>query len=301
MRDSFYAGINELTWLTRVEKLYAVSLCGEVSDANFWWRQIVALLSYKRIARELAGEQIVESGEQILSRCSMYDIRWVTIRDSRYPRHLRCTVEPPIILYYRGSLPPTSRRIFGVVGTRKPSNVGRRAAYQLGFDAARSGFGVVSGLAYGIDSASQKGCVDGGGKSWAVLGSGVDCITPMACRPIARRLLELGGGILSEYSPGSIPAKWQFVERNRIIAWLTRLTCLVESPKRSGANYTAAFAVDGGRELVVHSAPMQLGIQNEGAQSYAASGAVMVNSFAEVKAVLSDLPPIDEETKQEYE
>jgi DNA processing protein len=155
------------------------------------------------------------------------------------------------MLYYRGILPDPEKPLAAIVGTRKPSGAGSRAAYDFGKALGTAGIPVVSGLALGIDALAHRGNLEGGGPTAAVLGSSPDQIYPASNRPLARRIVEGGGVILSEYPPGTGPFKWNFPARNRIIAGLARGTLIVEAPEKSGALITAAFALELGRDLWV--------------------------------------------------
>jgi DNA processing protein len=165
-----------------------------------------------------------------------------------------------------------------MVGTRRPRGAALRAAFEIGRDLGRLGVSVVSGLALGIDAASHRGNLEGGAGTYAVLGSGADEIYPASNRPLARRILETGGGILSEYPPGTAPRKWHFPARNRIISALARGTLIVEAPAKSGALITARFALEQGRDLWVAAA----GLASEGAARLAEDGAGIVYSAADI-------------------
>jgi DNA processing protein len=181
-------------------------------------------------------------------------IRYVSYAESAYPPLLREIYDPPALLFYRGALPNPELPMAAVVGTRKPSGAAAAQAYDLGRDFARGGIPVVSGLALGIDALAHRGNLEGGGRTAAVLGSGLDQVYPGANRMLARRIIEGGGVLLSEYPPGTEPRKWNFPARNRIIAALARGVLIVEAPAASGALITAQFALEMGRDLWVASA-----------------------------------------------
>jgi DNA processing protein len=122
---------------------------------------------------------------------------------------------------------------------------------------------------------AHRGNLEGGASTVAVLGSGLDRIYPAANRMLARRIVETGGILLSEYPPGTEPRKWHFPARNRIIAGLARGILIVEAPRNSGALITAQFALDQGRDLWVASAGMARG---EGTRKLAADGAGIISS-----------------------
>jgi DNA processing protein len=157
-------------------------------------------------------------------------------------------------LFFRGVLPNPEKPLAAVVGTRSPSSAGAKQAYEFGRDFGESGISVVSGLARGIDAMAHKGAVRTSSPTIAVLGSGPDEVFPKSNRDLARRLVEAGGALVSEYPPGTPPLKHHFPARNRIISGLARAVVVVEAPEKSGALITADFALDQGRELWVGSA-----------------------------------------------
>lgn len=172
----------------------------------------------------------------------------------RYPPLLRELPDPPTVLFYRGALPDPEKPLVAVVGTREPSAEGMRQAYDFGRDFGRCGAALVSGLARGIDGMAHRGNVDAGAPTIAVLGSGLDTVSPPSNRNLARRIVESGGALVGEYPPGTPPLKHHFPARNRIIAGLARSLVVVEAPVRSGALISADFALDQGRDLWVVSA-----------------------------------------------
>jgi DNA processing protein len=155
-------------------------------------------------------------------------------------------------LWVRGEagLDVLRRPAVAIVGARTCSSYGRAAGRLLGREAAAAGAVVVSGLARGIDGEAHRGALDGGGATVAVLGCGVDRDYPAAHAELARRIVESGGLIVSEYEPKIEPAPWRFPARNRIIAGLCTVTVVVEARERSGALITADFALEEGREVM---------------------------------------------------
>jgi DNA processing protein len=196
-------------------------------------------------------EEFRKQAEKDLMRSQKLGIKLVYWRDSdnAYPPLLREIPDPPLVLYYRGILPDPEKALVAVVGTRKPSSQARVRAFELGREFGKAGFPVVSGLALGIDAMAHKGNIEAGAPTVAVLGSSPDMVYPHSNRDLARRILETGGLILSEYPPETGPFKWNFPARNRIISGMSRGTVVVEAPEKSGALITAGFARDEGRDL----------------------------------------------------
>jgi DNA processing protein len=201
--------------------------------------------------------KIREQAEQIETVHRKRSIYWVSWNNAAYPPLLREMYDPPAVIYYRGCLPDPDKSLLGMVGTRRPSPEAANQAYTLAYGVGKAGLSVVSGLAIGIDAMSHRGNLSGGVPGYAVLGSGVDEIYPSSNRSLAKKILDSGGAILSEYPPGTAPSKWNFPARNRIIAALSRGVIIVEAPKKSGALITAAFALEQGKDLWVASSGLQ--------------------------------------------
>lgn len=178
--------------------------------------------------------------------------RRLQLGDSGYPPLLRAIHDPPSVLWIRGDgdVGLLGHPAVAIVGARACSAYGRGVARSLGREVAAAGAVVVSGLARGIDGEAHRGALDAGGTTVAVLGCGVDRDYPAAHAELARRIVELGGLVVSEYEPGIEPAPWRFPARNRIIAGLSLVTVVVEARERSGALITADMALEQGREVM---------------------------------------------------
>jgi DNA processing protein len=209
--------------------------------------------------------------------------------DPAYPPLLRAIYDPPSVLFWRGVPPRHDVLTAAIVGTRLPTGAARKAAFGLGFELARAGVGVVSGLARGIDSEAHDGCLAGRGYTVAVLGSGVDIVSPAGSAATARALLMAGGTILSEYPPGTQPMKHHFPARNRIISGMSRAVVVVQAPERSGALITAEYALEQGRDLAVHAQGTG-GTAGAGARALADAGAPVIHGAAALLAEWGMLP-----------
>ncbi len=139
-----------------------------------------------------------------------------------------------------------------MVGTRKPLELARHAAYVFGVECANLGLTVVSGLAYGIDGLVHRGVVAQGGLGIGVLASGVLEVSPLGNRRLAGRLIQLGGCVVSEFNPGDKPLAYRFIQRNRIISGLSKGVVIIDAPPGSGALHTLDFALEQNREAVIH-------------------------------------------------
>ncbi len=207
----------------------------------------------------------------------------IGLGDGAYPEPLALTHDAPLLLFYRGALPAWDKPLVAVVGTRRPTGSGRTAAFLLGYELARLGLGVVSGLAIGVDRLAHEGTVRAGGAAIAVLGSGIDRVFPASSAPLARALLAAGGCLMSEYPPGALAGRHHFPARNRIVSGLCRAVIIVQAPQRSGALITADYALGEGRDLYVHSAGVSGG-QSAGTRDLAESGARVIASAREMLA-----------------
>ncbi len=201
-----------------------------------------------------ALKELSEKTESVLELIHARDIQMVDYWSSSYPPLLREIYDAPLLLYVRGALPEPEVPSVSIVGTRKPDSRSVAAAFSLAAELALASVAVVSGLARGIDRAAHEGARRAGGTTIAVLGSGVDYIYPEHHRDLAERILASGGGLVSEYPPGTPPLRYHFPERNRIISGICRSTVVVTAPEKSGALITADYALEQGRDLCVHRA-----------------------------------------------
>ena len=201
--------------------------------------------------RRLNSEEYIDA---LLERLRARSVEFVCRGDERYPacfEELADFVLPPELLFVRGNPELNVDRAIAVVGTRDCSPEGACIARSFARDFARAGAAVVSGMAVGIDAAATEGALDGGGRAIGVLACGVDVPYPAQNQPLARRLLESGGSLISEYMPGMRAHALYFPVRNRLIGALALGTLVVQAPERSGALNTAGHALNCGREVFV--------------------------------------------------
>ena len=194
-----------------------------------------------------------------------------------YPRQLGEIYDPPLVLYYRGSLEAIASPGVAVVGTRRPSARARRAARELGEALALAGVVVISGLARGVDAEAHRGALQGGGPHAGVLGNGLESVYPPSSAQLGVRLLSSGGVLLSEYPPQYQPRKHHFPARNRLISALARAVIVVQAPEHSGALITAEFALEQGRDVLVHAWGLE-GYAGAGGRALAECGAPVADS-----------------------
>lgn len=189
--------------------------------------------------------------EEILDACDREGLRILTYQDAAYPSRLKNISDPPLVFYYKGRLPDfDGSPLIGVVGTRSASPYGLTAAKRMGYQIAKCGGIVVSGMAYGIDGMAMRGALTAGATTVGILGCGADIVYPVSNRALFADV-ERYGCIMSEFPPGTQPAKWTFPKRNRIISGLSCGVLVVEAPEKSGALITARLAADQGRDVFV--------------------------------------------------
>jgi len=246
---------------------------------------------------------IREKAGRIDTICEMRSIKWVSWTESEYPPLLREIFDPPSVIFFRGMLPDPEKSLLGMVGTRKPSPDAASQAYEIGRGMGQANVSVISGLALGIDAMSHRGNLAAGVPGYAVLGSGVDEIYPSANRLLAKKILDQGGALISEYPPGTRPGKWTFPARNRIISALSRSVLIVQAPQKSGALITAAFALEQGKELFVASCGIKQGaFDNMGTMRLAQDGADVIRTFRDIlsKWKMEIAPNEDENSGKEF-
>jgi DNA processing protein len=186
--------------------------------------------------------------EEYVARVEGTDIRIVTWDDPAYPLHLKEINQPPPVLYMRGEVVSEDGWSVGIVGTRAVTPYGRQVTEELATVLAQNGVTVVSGLARGVDAIAHQAAIKAGGRTLAVLGSGVDRIYPPEHRQMAEKIIQ-HGAIISDYAPGTPPEGANFPPRNRIISGLSMAVVVVEAGDVSGALITAEFALDQGRDV----------------------------------------------------
>lgn len=199
-------------------------------------------------ARAIARFEGFDAVDHQLRRAAQVQAVLLPAWADAYPERLRHLYDPPVALWVRGTLDAADRQAVAIVGTRRATAYGKQVAYAFARDLAAHGITVVSGLAYGIDAAAHEGALDAGGRTLAVLGSGVDRIYPSAHQRLARRILQQGA-LLSEYALGAAPDAPNFPRRNRIISGMTLGTLVAEAFPEGGALITARLALEQNREV----------------------------------------------------
>jgi DNA processing protein len=202
----------------------------------------------KAVIEELVAVRDRTDLDAIFDQYASEGITLLTPNDEGYPQRLKKIDLPPPVLWVLGEITPQDDWVVAIVGTRRTSHYWEQAAEEFASFLAHNGVTVVSGLARGIDSIAHRAALDAGGRSIAVLGSGVDRVYPAENRRLAAQKREQGA-VISDYAPGTPPDGVNFPPRNRIIAGLSIAVIVVEAGQRSGATITANFALEQGREV----------------------------------------------------
>lgn len=234
------------------------------------------------LARAIKAFDAVAIGDRQRAAAERSHARLVTLADADYPAALRNAPPAPPFLFVRGTLVREDGLAMAVVGSRQPTTYGLGTAERLARDLGARGVTVVSGLARGVDTAAHRGALAGGGRTLAVLGSGVDVVYPPENQELAVRVLTTGA-LLSQFPMGTRPLAQHFPIRNRLIAGLTIGTIVVEAGDRSGALITARFAGELGRE--VYAVPGNVSSPlSQGTNRLIQDGAKLVRDWEDVVA-----------------
>ena len=236
--------------------------------------------------------------EKALRAMQEYSIRLLLLEDDEYPTALRSIPDPPLYLFVRGSIQENDEVAVAIVGTRHATEYGRGLAHSFGRDLARRGVTVVSGLARGIDTAAHRGALEGGGRTFAVCGCGLDVVYPSENKTLMEDIAA-NGAALSEFAPTVHPEPWHFPARNRIISGLSAGTIVVEAAERSGALITSDFALEQSREVFAVPGNVHKG-QSKGCHGLIKQGATLVENVDDVIAALNNqaLPFVVDKKKQ---
>lgn len=215
-----------------------------------------------------------------LEKLNNENISVICIEEGGYPTMLKNTHDPPYLLYFRGSINYAEKKCFAIVGSRLATEYGKNVARKIAEDLVARGFVVVSGMARGIDSAAHNGALNAGGKTIAVLGSGLNVIYPRENRQMYAQILD-NGLVMSEFTPDKAPEPGNFPQRNRIISGLSRGVIVVEAKTRSGALITADFALEQGRDVFAIPGPI-FSKNSEGTHNLIKQGAKLVTGIDDI-------------------
>lgn len=221
---------------------------------------------------------LVDADLQWEARDSHHLVTWA---DPEYPRLLREIDASPMVLYARGDLVCFHQPTIAMVGTRKPSVMGGETAHYFARELSRRGLSIASGLALGIDACVHQGCLDGGGRTIAVMGTGIDVIYPYRHRQLAEKIIDHGGLLVSEFPLKTSPIAGHFPRRNRIISGLSLITLVVEAAIKSGSLITARLAMEQNRDVMAIPGSIH-NLQARGCHHLLQQGAKLVTSIEDV-------------------
>lgn len=244
------------------------------------------------LIKQITDEGTEREATELLEDCGANGIQIISCEQDVYPRLLNEITDPPIVLFQKGQLMPSDSIAIAVVGSRHATHYGTSQAESLGRALALSGFTVVSGLARGIDAAAHLGALKAGGRTLAVLGSGLLNIYPSEHQKLAKQIGEQGA-LLSEYPPRRKPRSSAFPRRNRIVTGLCLGTIVVEAAKRSGALISARLAMEQNREVFAVPGPVNSRM-SRGSHQLIKDGAKLVESIDDV---LEELGPLASPTQ----
>jgi DNA processing protein len=202
----------------------------------------------EKVVENFIATRASASLPEIWDHLQSQEIDLITWEDENYPARLKKISTPPPVLYSRGEIVSQDQWAIAIVGTRRVTPYGLQVTEDIASFLARNGVTVVSGMALGVDSIAHRAALDAGGRTIAVLGSGVDVIYPPENRGLSEEIIARGA-LISDYSLGTPPDANNFPPRNRIISGLSIAVVVVEAGQRSGALITASFAADQGREV----------------------------------------------------
>jgi DNA processing protein len=234
----------------------------------------------------MTGSEVREAqraADELIARSRSIGAGILLLGEPGYPASLMELPQPPSRLFALGSLSLLERRCVGIVGTRHSSTDGERIAYQMAGALARAGAVVVSGMAFGIDSAAHRGALDAGGGTIAVLGGGADVPYPPSHAALHQRIIR-EGLVLSEAAIGTRPGKGAFPKRNRIIAGLSEPLIVIEAGARSGALITSHQALELGRTVAAVPGPID-SPRHVGSNRLLADGAMFIGSIDDALSI----------------
>jgi DNA processing protein len=289
----FWVGFNLIKGIGAVRMQGLVAYFGDLESA--WAASPADLaaagLGSRLIERVLQARANVDL-DKVWERIEKQGIKILTWNDETYPQRLKEIDQPPPVIYLRGEYLPDDLFAVAIVGTRRVTSYGRQITEELASFLAANGITVISGLARGVDAIAHHVSLKAGGRTIAVLGSGVDKIYPPEHRALAEQIME-HGALLSDYAPGTPPDASNFPPRNRIISGLSLAVVVVEAGETSGALITAEFAAEQGREVFAVPGSI-LAPQSKGTNKLIQKGALPLLSVNDLMQAL-DLTRVGEQ------
>ena len=261
----------------------------DIRDIHFELKKKISDLNINNLQKYL------DSAKYEIERCENHSIAIKNYLDSSFPDSLKEINDFPLIIYIRGSgeLLNKHDQNIAIIGTRKPSEIGKQLAFNTAEILSKKGNSIVSGLALGCDTFAHKGCLDSGGLTVAVLAHGLDTISPSSNTKLASQIIEKGGVLVSEYSIETPPQNFMYIQRNRIQSALAKAVILIESEINGGSMKTIRFAEKQGKEIWVYH-PDTFSKMTSGNKK-------LIQTLNKAnKKQISFLDPEDEEIKYKY-
>lgn len=240
--------------------IYGGKIYTDISDI---WYDFDDFKGAKKSLLDITKKSFIETYQKvelIQEKCMKMDINIIGWNDLEYPSMCRNILDPPLILFAKGNIANVNNNIcVAVIGTRQPSQFALKMSNRIGRILAEQEVIVVSGLAIGCDSAAHSGCIEGGGRTFAILANGLDTVYPRSNRKLAQNILDTNGCLLSEYPPETKILNNYFIERDRLQSGLSSGVIVIETDIKGGTMHTATFAKRQGREIACldHSSQTQ--------------------------------------------
>jgi len=276
-------------WISRIKGLNfnnlqkILEICKSIE--NIWNMDKVELNKIKGLNKELTEGILNLEYRKNLQNYIYYmkknNIKMLNIFDENYPQKLKNIYDPPLVLYVKGNENILNEFSLGIIGCRACTKYGENISKKFAVELQKYNVNIISGLAKGIDSFSHIGCLEGNGKTIAVVGTGLDIVYPKENEKLANKILENGGAIISEYIVGTKPEKEHFPARNRIISGLSDGIVVVEAKERSGTFITVDFALEQGKNVFAIPGNI-LSQTSKGTNELIKQGAKMVTTVEDI-------------------
>lgn len=239
------------------------------------------------VVKQITTNRDIKKVDKYLNKVQEKNIKVYTIFDDNYPENLKNIYDPPPIIYVKGDLIKNDNHSIAIVGSRKATDYGMKAAQRISSELAALGITIVSGMALGIDTHAHRGAINGGGRTIAVFACGLNHVYPPSGLDLAMEIIK-NGAIVSEYPIGAKALPASFPARNRIISGLSLGTIVIEAGEKSGSLITADFAAEQGRE--VFAVPGNIFSNNsKGTNSLIKNGAKLVENIEDILQEFSNL------------
>jgi len=234
----------------RAKKL--IAYCGGIEAVFKEKKQLLLKIPGigKTAVKEIVSQSVLKRAEQEIAFIEKHSITPLFYLDDAYPQRLKYCDDGPVLLYYKGAADLNATKIISVVGTRSATEYGKSVCRQIIADLVPFNTLIVSGLAYGIDTMAHKAALENKLHTVGILGHGLDIIYPAPNKELAKKMLNNGGGLLTEFMSETKPDRENFPQRNRIIAGMADAVVVVEAADRGGALITAEIALSYSRDVL---------------------------------------------------